>query len=286
MDQTKIGLFISSLRKEKQMTQKELADILHVSDRTISKWENGRGLPELSTLLPLCEALDISINELLNGEKLSQEIKVEETIKNTIEYSETKIKKSKKGFLIILSIIILFFVSIFTLFGIDVSRMNNNEPIFFSTWGFDYAPPVDLKDDLMKIAIEEYLVYTNDATSKHDNNEKWFACIETFLIEETIENSEYIVYAWALEESFYHNQGAIIQESGSSIPYKFTLHRSDDMFTIIKAEFPKDGSNYVKDLKTLFPLEVRNKINKVHNDGTIKRLKLNIQEKVKLYYKK
>ena len=39
--------------------------------------------------------------------------------------------------------------------------MNNNEPIFFSTWGFDYAPPVDLKDDLMKIAIEEYLVDTN-----------------------------------------------------------------------------------------------------------------------------
>ena len=71
MDQIKVGKFISSNRKLKHMTQRELADILGISDKTISKWETGNGLPEVSLMLPLCEALDISVNELLSGEKLS-----------------------------------------------------------------------------------------------------------------------------------------------------------------------------------------------------------------------
>ena len=71
MDQIKVGKFISTNRKLKHMTQRELADILGISDKTISKWETGNGLPEVSLMLPLCEALDISVNELLSGEKLS-----------------------------------------------------------------------------------------------------------------------------------------------------------------------------------------------------------------------
>lgn len=71
MDQLKVGKFISTNRKLKHMTQRELADILSISDKTISKWETGNGLPEVSLMLPLCEALDISVNELLSGEKLS-----------------------------------------------------------------------------------------------------------------------------------------------------------------------------------------------------------------------
>lgn len=71
MDQIKVGKFISTNRKLKHMTQRELADILSISDKTISKWETGNGLPEVSLMLPLCEALDISVNELLSGEKLS-----------------------------------------------------------------------------------------------------------------------------------------------------------------------------------------------------------------------
>ena len=68
MDQKKIGNFIAILRKEHILTQKELANKIGVSDKTISKWENGRGLPEVSIMHTLCETLDISINELLSGE--------------------------------------------------------------------------------------------------------------------------------------------------------------------------------------------------------------------------
>ena len=67
MDQEKIGKFIAKLRKEKKLSQKELAEKLGVSDRSISNWENGKNMPDLSLFKPLCEELGISINELMNG---------------------------------------------------------------------------------------------------------------------------------------------------------------------------------------------------------------------------
>ena len=68
MNQEKIGRFIAELRKEKNMTQVDLANKLGITDRAVSKWENGRGMPDLSLLLPLCDTLNISVNELLSGE--------------------------------------------------------------------------------------------------------------------------------------------------------------------------------------------------------------------------
>ena len=75
MDQKEIGRLIAKLRKEKQMTQMELANKLGVTDRAVSKWENGRGLPDLSLLNPLCDELGISVKELLSGEKTDSEEK-------------------------------------------------------------------------------------------------------------------------------------------------------------------------------------------------------------------
>ena len=98
MDQEKIGKFIQKLRKEKELTQQELADKLNVTDRAVSKWETGRGLPDLSIIKTLCEELDISINELLSGEKLNKKEyneKLEENIEKTIEYTNDKIKSIK-----------------------------------------------------------------------------------------------------------------------------------------------------------------------------------------------
>ena len=68
VDQIKIGRFIAELRKEQSMTQRNLAEKLGVTDRAISKWENGRGMPDVSLMKPLCEILGISVTELLNGE--------------------------------------------------------------------------------------------------------------------------------------------------------------------------------------------------------------------------
>lgn len=73
MDAKKTGLFIAEKRKEKNLTQQDLADKLHLSNRTISKWECGKGMPDSAVMLELCEALDISVNELLSGEHIANE---------------------------------------------------------------------------------------------------------------------------------------------------------------------------------------------------------------------
>lgn len=103
MDQLKTGKFIANLRKEKNLTQRRLAETLGVSDKTISKWECGNGLPEVSLMLPLCAVLGISVNELLSGEKLDAseyKIKAEENIMNMIFEKQENRKK------IILSIVV------------------------------------------------------------------------------------------------------------------------------------------------------------------------------------
>jgi Predicted transcriptional regulators len=71
MDQQKIGQFIKSLRKAKNLTQEQLAERLRISSKTVSKWECGSGLPEVSLMLSLCEVLGISVNELLSGSLLN-----------------------------------------------------------------------------------------------------------------------------------------------------------------------------------------------------------------------
>lgn len=66
MDQVMIGQFLKQVRTEKGLTQKAVADELGISDKTVSKWENGRGLPKPSLMIPLCELLGITVNELLS----------------------------------------------------------------------------------------------------------------------------------------------------------------------------------------------------------------------------
>lgn len=110
MDVKKIGRFIAENRKAKQLTQKELAEKLGVSDKTVSRWENGNYMPDLSLLQPLSEELGISLNELLSGEHIEQEKvaeKAEASLASTLEYSDRKIKKSKWKMCLIVAGVVL-----------------------------------------------------------------------------------------------------------------------------------------------------------------------------------
>ncbi|MBQ8132011.1 MAG: helix-turn-helix transcriptional regulator, partial [Bacilli bacterium] len=117
MNQKKIGKFIQERRKLKELTQVELAEKLGVSNRTISSWENGNSLPDYSMFQGLCNELDISIVELLNGEIIETEdfkIKTDDAIKNTIEYSNITIKKSRiKNIISTLLIVIILSIGFF-----------------------------------------------------------------------------------------------------------------------------------------------------------------------------
>lgn len=99
MNQEKIGKFISDLRKEKNMTQEKLAEKIGVTDKSISRWENGKTMPDISLLFILANELDCTLQELLNGRKMTKEelIELKETINNLIEYqSNQQIKNEKK----------------------------------------------------------------------------------------------------------------------------------------------------------------------------------------------
>ena len=288
MDQEKIGKFILKLRKEKKMTQQELADKIGVTDRAISKWENGRGMPDLSLMKPLCDELGISINELISGEKINKkeyQDRFEENIFNAINYSQKQIKKTRNKYVIIIGVIFLFLIVLATLFGIDINRMKNNEPVVFSTWGFDYFPPVNLDEEKIINSIENYVVANGDEYRK-DANSKTFASMRVFLIDEKKENNLFYVYAWVLEECFYYEDGKVINDSGSSIPYKFVVKKVNDEFEVSDSRIPRDGSYYSKDIKNIFPRSVRRQIEDVHQDGTVKRLSLENQQKAEFYFSK
>ena len=73
MDQVKVGKFIAECRKKQGMTQNQLAEKLSITDRAVSKWETGKAMPDSSIMLELCDALEITVNDLLNGERVSVE---------------------------------------------------------------------------------------------------------------------------------------------------------------------------------------------------------------------
>ena len=109
MNQQKIGKFIKEKRKEKGLTQVELAEKIGVSNRSISKWENGNCLPDYSIINDLCKTLDITINELLSGENIDKDKyqeKLEENIISTISYNNKKRNKRNIKILIITFIIL------------------------------------------------------------------------------------------------------------------------------------------------------------------------------------
>ena len=115
MDQIKIGKFIAEERKNQKYTQRELADKLSISDKTISKWERGNGFPEVSLLLPLCNELEITVNELLSGERLQEmdyKKKAEENMVNLVKEAQ----ESKKKIIMSAMVAVLVIVAAIPLF--------------------------------------------------------------------------------------------------------------------------------------------------------------------------
>lgn len=114
MDQIKIGKFISDTRKSKKITQEELAEKLNISKNAVSKWERGINLPDVSLMQPICEILDISLNELFAGEHLKENEIIKQSEKNIIDILKYEIKKMNKyKIIMVISIILICIFGIF-----------------------------------------------------------------------------------------------------------------------------------------------------------------------------
>ena len=106
MDQKKIGRFLKELRKEKDITQEQLAEKIKVSGRTVSRWETGSNMPDISLLAELADFYDVSIPEIIDGERKSENMneEVKETVLKLSDYTET-INQKIKGRLFVLTVI-------------------------------------------------------------------------------------------------------------------------------------------------------------------------------------
>ena len=131
MDQKKVGLFLKTLRKEKNITQEVLAETLNVSSRTVSRWETGSNMPDISLLVELSEFYQVSIPEIINGERKSEKMNQEtkDTAIKMAEYSKNELNTERRK--IISALLMIFGVFII----ISALAIFPNE----SSWGSIYA---------------------------------------------------------------------------------------------------------------------------------------------------
>lgn len=121
MDQIKIGKFIAECRKKNNLTQMQLAEKLNITDRAISKWENGKAMPDSSIMLELCNELKISVNELLSGEMIEMKDYNQIAERNLLEMAKKEEVQNKKmmfyemviGYMSSVTFLILLFTASF-----------------------------------------------------------------------------------------------------------------------------------------------------------------------------
>ncbi len=100
MNQIDTGKFIASCRKEKGMTQAQLAEKMNITDRAVSKWETGKSMPDSSIMLELCNILGVTVNELLSGERIEMDNYEEKVNENLIEMKKKEENSLNKNALI------------------------------------------------------------------------------------------------------------------------------------------------------------------------------------------
>ena len=137
MNNEKTGQLIRSIRTEKGITQKQLADQLHISSAAVSKWENGHGFPDVSLLEPLADTLDITVTELVSGCRAAELQCKEDPAKDILTLSKTHHKHSKRKTL--LTVLYIFMITIVGfLLIVRISPLHNIAPMITSTIGLSF----------------------------------------------------------------------------------------------------------------------------------------------------
>ena len=173
MNQEKIGKFILKLRKDKKMTQQELADKLNVTDRAVSHWENGRSIPDVSLFKSICGIFDISVNELISGEKLTKDKLIkqsDENIINTLKDSKKNQNKSQRIIIILIIGIVILLIAV--LLGIK-NKYPKIDLFNFTLQQSDPEKPYKLEKQLT-IDKREVYYYGLDFAVFCEKNEKCY----------------------------------------------------------------------------------------------------------------
>lgn len=144
MDQIKIGSFLKKLRKEKGLTQGQLAEQLNISNRSVSRWETGNTLPDISIIIELADFYDVDVRDLLNGERKGESMdkNLKETLEMVADYTNEEKEKLTKELITMISVSAAFFgmLGIITVF--QLTRLHSafeTFSVFCVTVGFVYS---------------------------------------------------------------------------------------------------------------------------------------------------
>ena len=262
MNQEKNGKFIAKLRKEKNMTQENLAEKMGVSINAVSKWERGLSFPDVALYKKLCKELDINIEELINGEKNKSEEAKEKAIILTIKEKEKTKSKSKK-IIIIFSIIlaIIFSVLIYYNKNLNINLVNDSDYLYDEVIDFLKTKEFDNNKNSKEKDFNVFYSYHGFGIEK-DKNYKY-------------------VYMWIYGQSYYiEKEEYLAIYSSSSIPIK-AIYKKDKLQDII---YPKDGSYYVKSVKEMFPGIIKYQVLNFDNEKNINKLFNEVEQKKNIYY--
>lgn len=144
MDQTKIGSFLKELRQEKKLSQEQLAEQFNVSSRSISRWENGNTMPDISIIIELADFYEVDIRELLNGERKSESMEkdLKETLELVADYTNSEKEKMTGELVGILAASAAFFCIVEIIIAFNLTGKNSafeSFAIFCTTIGLVYS---------------------------------------------------------------------------------------------------------------------------------------------------
>lgn len=265
MNQDKSGKFIAKLRKEKKMTQEQLAEKMGVSINAVSKWERGLSFPDVSLYKKLCKELDINIEELINGEKDNSEEAKEKAIISTVKERE----KIKRNFKKILSLFIAIFIITFSILiyynkNLKLNLVNDSDFLY---------------DEVINFIKSKEFDENPDSNYKDFNV---FYSYHGFGIEK--EHSYKYVYMWIYQQSYYieseeYGSGLAISSS-SSMPVK-AIFKDNKLQDIV---YPKDGNEYVSSIKAMFPGIIEYQVLNYDKEKNINKLFNEVEQKKNIYY--
>lgn len=171
MDYENIGKFIAKKRKEKNLTQKDLAEQLKITDRAVSRWERGLGCPDISLLEDLSKTLDVTILELLHGEEIRKKEEENQVVVTLLNKNSKKLKIWKRFTLVILNILlILSLCSFYFLFLFPAKIEKDENKNLYPIISGSMAPALDLYDivivekkDIQEIQYGDIIAYVSNA---------------------------------------------------------------------------------------------------------------------------
>lgn len=184
MDNQTIGKFIKELRKDKNLTQKDLADKLNITDRAVSKWERGLSCPDISLLDDLSKILDVSVLEILKGRKLNKdELINNKELVETMTFTSNNLKNKAKKITDLISLFIILFISIFLI-------SNNIKGTYYTYKNYTTLNYID--PSVAQLKFTERIRRVQIKIELIQNNQGIYSDEEYELIKEFVNDLEYL----------------------------------------------------------------------------------------------